>query len=412
MVYYMSAERPPIGHETHIHRVDYTVLANLEGRIMTPEFLMLENASALVESNISKYLAAKANGNLMVIDTCADARVAPGVFLNSYEHALLGSIAGGTPRGDLKSIINSPFAKQILILGHHDGDTVLENSSPQGCGGLHEKHNLCNGHCQKTPETEGLYNFVDKYTRYSDVLAQSYDKARYTASLTDKPVMSATVDHLTGKIYPIAVFSKSGRQVMAAIPIDKIESNLQNFGRVSNYENGIIPTLKIEDLPNNFAELIENNSKQVEYLFNTIPNFSLSQKNQNPHTVCASSVLMPLANRYPETYRNPNTHFKVFLPQNIDGGKRYDENKLVPILEQLKYPLLNAIKNSKNGGNFSTVRNIMIETSNIGASESICQFLLNDSVVKRWIQINNGEVGILATEVSKGKTKTIKAITF
>lgn len=407
----MSAEIP-LNPEQHVRRVDYSIRTNLEGQLLTPEFLMLENSSALAETSISKYLAAKANDNLTVIDTCADARVAPGVFLNSHEHALLGSIAGGTPRGDLKPIINSSFAKQILILGHHDGDTVQENSSPQGCGGLHEKHDLCNGHCHKTPETEGLYNFVDKYTVSPDVLAQSYNKAGYTASLTEKPVMSATVDHLTGKIYPFAVFSKGGRQVLAALKIDEIERNLRKNGRVTNYENGVIPTLKIEDLPDNFAELIENNSKQVEYLFDTIPNFSQSQKKQNPHTVCASSVLMPLANRYPETYRNPNTHFKVFLPQSINGGDRYVREKLEPILEQIKYPLINAINNIDNGGNFSAVRNLMIETSSIGASESICQFLLGDSIVRKWIQANKGGVSILATEITKGKTNAIKSITF
>lgn len=407
----MSAERPS-GSEQHIRRVDYSIRTNLEGQLYTPEFLMLENASALAENNISKYLAAKANNNLTIIDTCADARVAPGVFLNSQEHALLGSIAGGTPRGDLKSIINSPFAKQILVLGHHDGDTVQENNSPQGCGGLHEKHDLCNGHCHKTPETEGLYNFVDKYTVSSDVLGQSFSKAGYTAKLTEKPVMSATVDHLTGKIYPFAVFSKGGRQVLAALKIDEIQRNLEKTGRVTNYENGVIPNLKIEDLPDNFAELIENNSRQVEYLFDTIPNFSLSQKKQNPHTVCASSVLMPLANRYPETYKNPNTHFKVFLPQNIEGGDRYDRDKLIPILEQLKYPLLNAIGNIENGGNFSAVRNLMIETSNISASENICHFLLKDPIVRKWMEVNQNEVNIMAAEITKGKTNTIKSITF
>ena len=140
-------------------------------------------------------------------------------------------------------------------------------------------------------------------------------------------------------------------------------------------------------------------------------------KAQNPSTVVISTVPIPLALRFEDTFGDQNQAFVVrqsFLKQDTEiefdagmvEGQTVIKNVDFDLVEaQLFYPISHAIKATK-GQDFYHTKNILIETPDFELSAQMALRLSKIDFVKEWMEKRGGK--ILVSSVNSGKTIDIK----
>lgn len=401
----------------HTIHIDYQLFSESQNGefYLNPEKIFEDSRSKPAEIARQKYSIDEANKNVTVAEFCGDSRNGKVFFGPNISTKEVRSIGISVPRNRIASVVNAESVGRMAIIGHHDGETVKEGCCPGGCGALHEKGKMSSGEIKQIPEqVSGLYDQVERYVLYPDVLAQTFNKADHMSTFTAKPIMSATVDHRSGEIFPIAFFNHGFFVDGLLSNYEEMRSRVAKTGKIINYENGEIPRMSLEQIPAEFRDLIIENKKQVAFLREFVPGFSESQRVQNPHTLFISSAAIPPEVCMPGIFdaNQANQFFKLFIPRNSNLiEKRYVPELITPVLEQGHYPLLHAIQHHGfSTAAFSRLKNIWVNTSNINASRNVAQFFLEQPVVKDFLRVKGSSAQVLASEVKDGKIQSIDVI--
>jgi hypothetical protein len=396
-----------------------------ENRLLNLNAILDDNRSILADESRRKFAASDAMGETHLYIRCGDTR--SGIrryYGDNFSYREIPSIAMGIAVNKVKNIANTPSTKSVVVFGHCDGSTVSEGKSPGGCGGLHAKELLNKGITDGIPMeiVEGL----KKYVVSEDVIAQTLNKAQhFSEQLHLSNPSGRTIDvaailgfHDTLETKSLGFF-RNGEYISGVIPFfDKTQICSKKAGRVVNYDGNKVPEM-IGETPEVFKHLIDANNAIVEKLHkdpNVLRKFSAIQKDQNPHTILFSSVLMPPHVPLPTTFGNvmENEFFNGFIPRNYeDGGFKYKPELIIPILVQAYYGLYNAIKNhGQDGKSFRDTCNFWINTSSMTASKNILSFLRKQDIVKDFINVkkNHGGVQLIASKMSDGFVRDIDVI--
>lgn len=368
--------------------------------MITPQDLLRDNQSDEAKRREKSWEENRGNGKLRAIFTCGDARI----WTPSPEKSIsVRSIATGGSKKPYEALLNKPSVECIIVLSHHDGDTATPGQRPKGCGGLAAKENT-NGE----NHTEGIEDFIEHDVKYPDPIIQALISAEDIASETDKPILAASQDHLSGEIFPIAIFEKRGNKKTTIIKFGGITDSLYNPAEF--YANGI-PSLPDVLITDQFRHFLEESKQEVEKLKIDYPNLREKQKMQNPQMVVLSTDIRSMRVRYPKSSEEPGILFKLNLPRKKVGPKvDIDPKDLIKSLEQIEYPLAHSVKNyGDSSKSFSLTDRVFIETGDIKLSERLAQELSEKPWMKEWLHLPNHK--IIIAQSNAGTSNDIRYFT-
>lgn len=386
-------------------------------RIITPQTLLEDNGKS--SKNILDWQEAKRKkGSLTLFIVCSDARIVTTKIFGEKTVASISSISGATDLKSFANLLQHDSIRQIVVVGHFDHQTIEDGKNPGGCGG----HKVS----QKIQEGEevshiGLRQFVSEKI-LPDFLEQIMKTVEDALEISSKPVLGIAVDHLTNATFPI-VEHLPGKNPFMAVNIKEFEWKkisdklLKNFLR---FGSDMFPEIeKIDDLYEPFKQFIIKNRNHILRDIDKIPKLIKKNKVQNPSTVVISTVPIPLALRFKDTFGDQNQGFVVrqsFLKQNtkiamddnndmVIGSIAIQDVDFDLVAAQLFYPISHAIKAAK-GQDFYDTKNILIETPNFELSAQMALKLSEMDFVKEWMEKRGGK--ILVSSVDSGKTTNIK----
>ena len=363
------------------------------GRIkITPKALFDDNRSELAHDNMIAWDLNRFDGNHIVVATCADSRLEIPMD-KSVER--VHTIAVGGPKEPYHNLLGGKNVQAAVALAHHDGDTVVIGEMPTGCGGEGAKAEI------KKHGTNGgspIETYIDQDVYHEDVIVQSCVSALEIASFTDKPVLAATQDHVTGEIIPLLAFWKD-RSASHAIWDSSISIqdllDPKKYDPKKIYARGI-PRLNIQSLPSVFQELLKTNREEVETLHDRYPNYHDLQKNQNPHTIVLTTDIRPTRLKYPTTFDELGSFFRLTIPRikdtsGEDVGVEILPEEIERVFNQLEYPI----------AHFSNVENIIIESPSYDWSTRIGQLLIHQEYMQEWLKKEGAQIIAAGTRGGK-----------
>lgn len=375
---------------------------------LTPESLLRDNRSPLARLNIREWQQAKEakDGRLTLVVLCSDARLSSVLLFNDGKIASVSSIAANGETKPFKYLLNHAAIGKVVVIGHYDGEIASEQSRIEGCGGVGARARLTG---EDKARGDDLVKYISKIES-TDILQQTLKIVEKIARLTDKPIFGVAVNHLSFEAHPLvqAIIEKRTRKIIYNPELNKPASQRKE----------IIPLITEDQLDPIFKKLLEENRTVVQRL-NSDSQFSESQKIQNPKAVFLSTLPLPLAIRYPETFGNPNTGFVVRLPFNKNqverdmtdlgqGSITITKKFLREVIAQIKYPIDLAIKATKKGEPFFDTRTLIIETPSLDLSLEIAQRLISgQQFIKDWIIKCGGKIMIAKID---SKTKATSQI--
>lgn len=372
---------------------------------ITPVGLLTDNQSAETQDGITKWRETREAHNLIVIDKCSDAR--------SFEDeeagkVILPSIAASGPIEPFERVYQDPKVSAIMTLSHYSGLLERLGENPSGCGGRAGKAAQKNG---SGPIEGDTNSYIRQHVPHEDVVVNSILRALKLSRLTQKPVLAAAQDHITGLIKPLAWFQTNERgkhRGESEIPLDFLVEGGYDPSKI--YEHGV-PSLPIEVLPDDLAQLIIDNQNHVAALEQAFPDFNKSQEVQNPKTLLLSTSTKPARIRYPKTFGLPGTFFSLrFGRERIDGGDIVNPDSLHEGLRQAHFPIYNSVKNHGNDAEqFSRTNTVLIETSSLDTSFDLALELAEKDWMKEWMSLEGHQ--ILLARTRAGYTDRIEPLT-
>jgi hypothetical protein len=370
-------------------------------RIITCETLVADNKSDHTASLNAEWELIRLNGQLTLEWNCDDARSRP-----SRKTAQVRTIAIG---GDeetyesYKGLINDKSVKLITTVAHYDGDTVGIGIAPTGCGGQDAK-------LQQTkkllPTEGGALGWVDKKVGHHDPVVQAMISATRISSLTDKPVLAAVRNHLTGEVLPLAIFRRNTNGTIDIHTSVDIGDCLQGSYRPEDiYKKGMPHLEKDDPLLVEYSTYFIDNMKYVGELKEQIqkdPGVYTRLKTQDPDAIVISTQTRPLVTRYSGLFTQPGSAFEITAARSKKSTEAQTPitNKAIrEILDQLDYA---AMRNALNpeGHGFRRTRTILIETTRLEESRRIAKSIAETELGIRWL--SEGRQIIIA-EVRGGK---------
>lgn len=372
---------------------------------ITPDSLLTDNQDPNTQEGINNWRNTREGHNLVVVDKCSDARS----FEDEPEgKVILPSIAASGPIEPFDRVYQDPKVKAIMALSHYSGLLVKIGENPPGCGGRAGKAAQKNG----TGPIEGDTNlFIRKHVPHEDVVVNSVLRALKLSRITGKPVLAGAQDHITGLIKPLAWFQTNERgkhRGESEIPLDFLVEGGYDPKRI--YENGV-PSLPIEALPEDLAQLILDNQNHVATLEAAFPDFHRSQEVQNPKTLLLSTSTKPARIRYPRTFGLPGTFFSLrFGRERIDGGDIVNPESLHEGLRQAHFAIHNSVRNHGNDAEqFSRTNTVLIETSSLDSSFDLAVELSEKDWMKEWMGLEGHQ--ILLARTRAGVTDRVERLT-
>lgn len=378
-------------------------------RAITPIELRADNHSLESQRLREQWYEARDDGNMLVWWLCGDARL----FVPNQNALILRSIATGGDRKPYRHLLNDQGkVRGIVILNHFRGTAdnsldpskVANGEAPEGCGGLGELQRARkNGDDPLT--CSGIQHFVQTELFHPDVFIQTYTAAGETAVETDIKVLAAAQNHITGTIFPLAVFRDRGKSVESSVPMQRLFEGQYDPRRI--YENGM-PFLTDDSLPDVFIVAMNQNRRQVAMFRTEFPNLPLDQEVQKPHTVAFGDRLKPIQLRYPQTFGKPGTVFRISLPiQDLETEKSASFRELEAGLDQVEYPISQAVANVRNSSMpFSSVYNFLIETKNLDISARLAKDAVKRDWMRAWLQLPDRQ--ILIAQMNHGNAERIE----
>lgn len=372
---------------------------------ITPEVLLSDNQHPDTQESIDAWRNIRESHALVVVDKCSDARS----FEDKPEgKVILPSIAASGPIEPFERVYQDPKVKAIMTLSHYSSLQEKIGENPSGCGGRAGKAAQKNG----SGPIEGDTNlFIRQHVPHEDVVVNSVLRALKLTRITGKPVLAGAQDHITGRIKPLAWFHTNERGKHTGeseIPLDFLVEGGYDPKKI--YEQGV-PSLPIEALPDDLAQLIIDNQIHVAALEQSFPDFHTSQEVQNPKTLLLSTSTKPARIRYPRTFGFPGTFFSLrFGRERIDGGDIVNPESLHEGLRQAHFAIYNSVKNHGNDAEqFSRTNTVLIETSSLDRSFDLAVELAEKDWMKDWMGLEGHQ--ILLARTRAGITDRVERLT-
>lgn len=343
-----------------------------ESLIITPDSLMQDNHTPFAQQRREEFESARIGGALIGVDRCSDARVS--VIGNSIS---VGSIsAAETP---------------TLNLAKDRGLAAWMSLSHFDCGGSKAKQKIGD-----EPQNGGIEKYVAEKIAHPDPIIQTIITAEEIASLSEKPVLAAVQDHLDHTIYPIAYFQMEDGQMTSVSAVRTRDILKYNPDRI--YEAGI-PTIGERSMPNVFRQLLDQNRRDVQKTLAQYPNLREMQEVQKPRMVMFSTDIRSAKIKYPNISAVPGSMFKVFVPrQKVDGDINILDEDLLNSLNQLQYPISQAVANADSPDMpFSNTDRLIIETGNLSLSRSLAQKAMEQEWMQDWFNLPDRQIILVQT---------------
>lgn len=345
--------------------------------------LYLDNHSEEANRRSLAWEKNKADGNLWLVVACGDARI---MIPMPERIESLRSIAIGGER--VNEILKNDGIQLSIAISHIDGDTIIPGKMPTGCGGHAEKINSLRERREEKPK--GLHHYVEARV-HPDPTIQAFRTARDIRDKSGKPALAVIQDHRTGEIYPLAAFL-ADHQVTPR-ELNEIESE---YDEARIYEKGI-PKLKDTVIPEVFAEFLSASRDQYRKMLNQHPQLKETQRIQNPRMIVVSTKLPSLRIRYPKIADTLGIAFKLHLPRYKEAGKTlFRPESVEELVNQIQYPIERAIKNCNQPDQpFSQTDRILIETSDINASNFFAARLVREDWMKEWLSLPDHQLIVI-----------------
>jgi hypothetical protein len=349
-----------------------------ESIAITPDSLWEDNHSQIAEYRREEFNELRRKGELFGVERCSDARVRP-----PSRTVSIGSIsAADIPHLNLS---RSQGIKAWMSLTHFSGEEVEAGKMPGGCGGLKAKKDMGSGPSEKD---EGVESYIAKKIKHPDPFVQSILTASAMARASGKPALAATQDHLTGTIYPIALFEVKDGMIHNRKPLPLSDENLLNYNESLIYEEGL-PVLDEGKLSEEFIELLDRNRKEQQEVLMRYPNLREMLRVQKPRTLMDTTEKRSARDRYPLLSSIPGAIFKVHRARNKIGGlQTVGVSDVLNSLNQLEYPATNAVENYEDSNKpFSNTDRLIIETGEIELSIELAKKALEKKWMQNWLEL-------------------------
>ncbi|HVZ12167.1 MAG TPA: hypothetical protein VG965_04000 [Patescibacteria group bacterium] len=357
---------------------------------ITAESLLSDNRSDKARTNITIWHENAAAGLLIESDTCGDARQEVPDLTRAV---IVQSIGTAGSKEEYRGLINHRSIKAAVNVAHFAGNTVRPGVAPTGCGGLAAKEEMVAKGQQGS--REGIGHYVENDIYHSDVIVQTCVSAIQMADMTDKPVLAAAQDHLTGIILPLIAFWTKGNTRYSihnrSLTMDDI-LRPEKYSPSKIYRDGL-PIIDEEDLPEVFHEYLMANTIETRDLHVKYPDFRERQTTQNPSTVLLSTDIRPPRLRLPESFDEPGSVFRLSLPRRkfangTDISVEIPEKDLVSVVNQTQYPI----------EHFSNVENLIIETRDFQVSLDLMGHFMAKPWMKDWREKGGKQVILVETQ--------------
>ncbi len=346
---------------------------------ITPEALLTDNRSPLAKEILAEAETAKKAGSRTLVRVCSDARVSMSYFLGRRDLIAFSSIAGA---GEIPAHALRHNGVKRVITGTHIPVCGGQNAVAKGLSGVEE-------HAK---------SYLERNVSTGEAYLLAYERGELLAAETEKPTLAVVVNHETGQIMPIAYWTEKGRLSRSAIPQAYLRPD--KFDRAALSEDDSIPTLEIEELPKELAELVLDNQKFLDGIASRSVAFTESQKVQDPHTIVVSTVAIPSALRYPHIFGRPNSGFSIHAEyfKGENGVTGFNEEQIQDVIGHVWYP----IASQKGGHGFTRLSSVLIEAPDLLMAQRLASNLQKQDWFAEW----QGKV--YCAQVSSGVTDMVE----
>lgn len=383
---------------------------------ITVENLKRDNNSPQALEYQKKWNESFSEKNIIYVLGCSD----PRLLIARNATADIRSIGAAALPELYSSVLNKKInPRSIIVVVHHDGESVHPGKMPKGCGGLNVKAVLEEDEHDKSHQHDKIEyssRYIGKHIVHQDPFIQGVFTGEEIAELSRKPVMVATEDHRTGNIFPLATFLPREAHdllIRSAIPLRSGFEGRYNPKKI--YRKGI-PYLPPDQIPNEFAVFMTRHQIFVDYIKKNNPNLYKNQKLINPSVVALTTKLMPMQARFPKVLgAKPNTLFKITI-QKVIGEKKGEfkvkNDSLDRAFDQMHYAFSHALEHKGNPKlGFANLYNngtFIIEGDNAEQVEEIVSAVLKLPYIKEWIKIKGNK--IITLQTSKGHVNHAKQL--
>lgn len=379
------------------HKEGYSVPQKERPRI-TPDDFEQDGNSRQAREFADSWLEAQREGDLTAIIGCSDART----IYNPKNAVGIRTIAAAVPEELYKNVLSKDFGtKNVVVMAHHDGRRVQEGSRPPGCGGRDEKAKMRDA--MENPNSEGALRYVHEHVTHEDPIIGAYSSALDIAERANLPVMAVTLDHITGKLTPLASFqqtSRGGIEYHSPVSIRKILDG--HYDPKEVYSQGI-PAMGSESIPDDFQIFLRRHERYIDDIKLRNPEFESEQAIQNPDTVLITTVVRPSRGRLPKlSGESSNRIFAITVARKSgDENTDVDEQSIISAADEVEYPLANGILSGGDPNRpFSSLNHngtVIIETRNIARSRNVAYVLMQKPWFKNWAKNSGNKIMVAQT---------------
>ncbi len=381
---------------------------------LSADILIKDNQSPIAENFLNRWNEDLYVQNISVILGCSE----PRLIVPSTGIAMMRSI-GATALPELyDSVLNEQFnPRAVIVMTHHDGETVKPHQMPKGCGGLGAKAMQGSHEDEPHKKLEYSASYIDKYIIHSDPFIHGLYTGHEIAERSRRPTLVVTQDHRTGTLYPLASFIPSlGKDliVRSAIPLRSGFEGRYNPSEI--YRNGI-PHLTEKEIPYEFGVFMRRHNLFAEQVRKSHPNLYTTQKMINPSIVALTTELRSMQARFPTVIGvSPNTIFTVTVPRDTKQTKNsytLDLDGMKRVFDQTHYAFAHALEHEGNPQQaFSSLYGkgtLLIEGDNIKQLNEAAEYSLELPYIKEWSKIKGNK--IILMETNKGRVLKARQIT-
>ncbi len=356
---------------------------------ITRELLLKDNRSQKAVDKRRIWYEAQRKGRLVVIRACSDARVE----LPDEYFIHLRSVAASGPIDPSAPIMGGHRGSAGLYLSHQRADPA-ERQPTAACGGRGTLASILNGDMPDM-KVDSVQRFVSKHVKDSDVIIQTWYGTESIADRVKVPVLGASMNHLTLRVYPFVQFQDGGRLVHKAVNTRYLFGKTYSPGRI--YGNGM-PELREYELIPEFAKIVFDMNAEAEDVKTANPSLEKDQLVQDAQALLITSSLKPPSMRYPEILGRKGITFVETLPRvNIDDDTSVADEDLEDAINQAEYPITHAIANyGRLARDFANLNTILIETRDFALSKRIAERALSRDWMKRFMELPNRQILIAA----------------
>lgn len=374
---------------------------------ITPEFLEKDNNSTDVKNYLDRWQEDLTVQNISVVLGCSE----PRLILPRIGIAKIRSIGAAALPELYDSVLNEAFnPRAIIVMAHHDGETVRPGEMPKGCGGLGVKA-MQEHHEEEHVHEKLTYSagYVDKFIVHSDPFIHGIYTGHEIAERSHRPTLVVTEDHRTGELFPLTSFIPYGQRdliVRSAIPMRSGFAGKYNPHEI--YKMGI-PHLAEDEIPNEFNVFMKRHALFVQKVRESNPDLYNNQKVINPSVVALTTEIRSIQARFPTLLgEQPNKVFTVTVPRNTHkskGSYEIDVKGMKRAFDQTHYAFAHALEHEGDPQQaFSRLYNhgtLLLEGDNLEQLNEVAEYALELPYISDWSKIKGNK--IILMETNKGR---------